>query len=124
MTTEFRAWLTTLAEAEATIPARVVLAHLPAEDSPNPTGLADPTIEEVARELGRAPSTVRGWRLAGEFPGAYQLGREWRIPRADVRAYLDRLRPTHETPAPSSDTPPLSPPNLGSWRDHYHRKGA
>lgn len=117
MNPDFRTWLTMLAEAEAVIPARVVLARLPVDDTPAPPEVADPTIEDVARELGRAPSTVRGWRLAGEFPGAYQLGREWRIPRADIRAFLDRQKPT---PAIPSATLPVSEtkPDLGDWRHH------
>lgn len=48
---------------------------------------ADPTVEDVAEVLGRAPSTIRGWCRAGRLTGAYRLrGREWRIPRAALRS--------------------------------------
>jgi excisionase family DNA binding protein len=78
--------------------------------------LADFTVERLAVELGRSPSTVRGWRLAGEFPNAYQLGREWRIPKSDVRAYFAR-QPRATTPAAESTAPPhKGSDDLASWR--------
>lgn len=53
--------------------------------------LADLTVDEIAEELDRAPSTVRGWLGRGEIPEAYRLqGREWRVPRSALRRYLDR----------------------------------
>ncbi len=52
--------------------------------------LSDLTIADVAEELDRSPSTVRGWLIAGDIPEAYKLqGREWRIPRGALRAFLD-----------------------------------
>ncbi|MQA89232.1 MAG: helix-turn-helix domain-containing protein [Gemmatimonas sp.] len=54
----------------------------------------DLTVEQVAEELGRSGSTVRGWLAAAEFPNAFKLNRrEWRIPISDVRTLLDRQRP-------------------------------
>lgn len=50
----------------------------------------DLTVEQVAAELSRAPSTVRGWLGAGELAGYKLRGREWRVPRASLRAFLDR----------------------------------
>ena len=50
---------------------------------------ADLTVEEVAHETGRAPSTIRGW-LTSEALRGYKLnGRDWRVPRAALRDYLD-----------------------------------
>lgn len=79
--------------------------------------LADLTVEQLAAELGRSPSTVRGWRLAGEFPNAYQLGREWRIPRSDVRAYLDRQKaPRMPQDERANEGAGKGSDDLSSWR--------
>ncbi len=51
--------------------------------------LVDLTVQEAAVELRRAPSTVRGWCIDGRLR-AYKLnGREWRVPRAAMRDYLE-----------------------------------
>lgn len=76
-----------------------------------PAELSDLTVEELAEELDRAPSTVRGW--ARRIPGAYRLGREWRFPRAAVRGWLDDGAPLHGDPARSRG----GPVDLGGWRD-------
>ena len=49
----------------------------------------DLSVEEVAEEVGRAPSTVRGWLIAGELRGYKLNRRDWRVPRADLQAYLE-----------------------------------
>jgi excisionase family DNA binding protein len=122
---DFRTWLEQLAAAEALVPARVVLARLGEagqEEAPRAAAVvADLTVEELAAELRRGPSTVRGWLGAGEFPGAYRMnGREWRIPRGDVAAYLDRQRPV---PVVESASPVRSKKSvdLGSWRQHVRK---
>lgn len=73
--------------------------------------LSDLTVEDVAAEVDRAPSTVRGWCHDGKLR-AYRLnGREWRITRGSLR---DFLRAQHEDqdadPLPHSD-------DLSSWRE-------
>lgn len=121
----FREWIRTLADAEAVIPARVVLDHLPptvhADAEPIRAEAPDLTIEELGRELHRSPSTIRGWLAADPmpFPDAYRLnGREWRIPRANVAAYLARQRPR----MPQDRTEAIETTgDLGSWRKHYQR---
>ena len=88
---DFRTWLSTLADAEATIPAREVLRRLPPTD-PNEAHHvgSDMTLEQVASEVGRATSTVRTWCNSERLTGAYRLcGRDWRIPQAALRKLLD-----------------------------------
>ena len=46
----------------------------------------DLTDKEVARELGKHPRTIQRWCRAEKLPGAYQVGRSWRIPRSALRA--------------------------------------
>ena len=50
---------------------------------------SDLTVEQVADETGRAPSTVRGWLLSGHLRGYKLNGRDWRVPPHALRAYLD-----------------------------------
>ncbi len=75
--------------------------------------VADCSCADVARMLDRRPGTIRGWCARGEMPGAYQLnGREWRIPRPSVRAYLDRQA------AGGHNADNAGPVDLGTWRRH------
>lgn len=46
----------------------------------------DLTVEEVAAAFQCTPQCIRNWLREGRFPRAWHLGREWRIPRADVVA--------------------------------------
>ncbi len=85
-----RVWLEGLADAHATIPASEVLKRLPeGADGPDRSG-GDMTLDDVAAEVGRAVSTIRTWCNGGRLQGAYRLnGRDWRVPRAALRAFLD-----------------------------------
>ena len=89
-TPDLRSWLQTLADAQATIPAAEVLKRLPVSaDSPNQAP-GDLTLQQVATEVGRAVSTIRTWCNGRRLQGAYRLnGRDWRIPRAALRKFLD-----------------------------------
>jgi excisionase family DNA binding protein len=49
------------------------------------------TVDEVAAELRVNPETVRTWIRAGELD-AIDLGREYRIYRADINDFLQRRR--------------------------------
>ncbi|MFN2388035.1 MAG: helix-turn-helix domain-containing protein [Actinomycetota bacterium] len=76
---------------EAIVPVGFVREQLkkgaPATGS-HEAALSDLTVEEAAKELGRAASTIRNW--CPRIPGAYRLhGKEWRIPRVALRNYLD-----------------------------------
>ena len=47
-------------------------------------------ITKLAKQLGVHRNTA--WRLvlAGEFPKAIKVGRDWRVPESDVAAYMRR----------------------------------
>lgn len=60
----------------------------PENMAPIPT--RDLSVDEVAQDTGRAPSTVRGWLIAGALRGYKLNGRDWRVTRAALREYLDR----------------------------------
>lgn len=80
-------------------------------DAPTAT-TRDLTVEEVAKEVRRAPSTVRGWLIAGELQGYKLNRRDWRIPRAALRAYLKE-----QTQQGASDDPNTVEVNIGAWRE-------
>ena len=80
-------------DGSVTLPVSWLRKQLEDDASPDqPSHLAGCTVAELATELGSAQSTVRDWLNRGDFPGAYKLGRSWRIPRADVRAFIERAR--------------------------------
>lgn len=58
--------------------------------APSPDSIPeDLTLEEFAKSVKRAPSTVRGWLNSELLPGAYKLrGRDWRIPPAVATEFL------------------------------------
>lgn len=103
--------------ASITLPVGVVrnwLSDLPEEAEGNRFG--DLTVPELAAELDRAESTVRGWLNAGEIPQAYKLnGREWRVPRTAVRDFLDRQRDEDEGPGKIRSRGG----KLGDWRREF-----
>lgn len=126
--TAFRAWLETLADAGALVPATTVLARLSEHGSVDveagvikPDHLSDLTVEAVAAVLHRSPSTIRGLLGAGAFPNAFKLnGKSWLIPQSDLAAYLDaqRPRPISEVPTPQHRK---TEADLASWRKHYRQ---
>lgn len=59
-----------------------------AEEPVGPSG--DLTVDDVAKEARRAPSTVRGWLNSGELKGYKLNHRDWRITRHALRDYLHR----------------------------------
>jgi len=50
------------------------------------------TVREVGALLHRSPSTTRGWLVAGVLAGFKLRGRDWRVRRADLQAFLDGHR--------------------------------
>lgn len=82
---------------DAQVPVRWIREHLTIEAgemevaAPAETDelIDELTVAEVARKMTRSASTIRSW--CPDIPGAYKLhGKDWRIPRAGLRAYLDR----------------------------------
>jgi excisionase family DNA binding protein len=51
------------------------------------------TIAEVATHLKVSTRTVREWLRSGKLKGL-KAGRLWRIREEELRAFLERLRPT------------------------------
>lgn len=117
---EVRTWLAVLAQAEALVPARVVLERLPVSDEPAVQGLeaeVDLTAESMGRLLGRSAGSIREWCRAGRLPGSYKLfGREWRVPRSALAALqrseaeASARREHPKPPAPEEEV------DIGAWR--------
>lgn len=83
------------ADGAATVPCawlRELLGDQPPADPDSTRVDVDLTVAGLARLLGRAEPTVRAWVAAGLFPGAWRLGREWRVPAAGVMAFQERER--------------------------------
>ena len=70
----------------------------------------DLTVEEVGEETGRAPSTVRGWLIAGALRGYKLNDRDWRVPRSALRDYVTKQI---EMSGPPSET---SEVDITAWR--------
>ncbi len=49
----------------------------------------DLTVDEIAEEMGRASSTVRGWLIAGSLRGYKLNSRDWRVPRSALKEYVN-----------------------------------
>ena len=90
---DFRTWLSMLAEASATLPAREVLRRLPPTDPNEAHHVAgDMTLAQVANEVGRATSTIRTWLNSKRLQGYKLNGRDWRVPRSALRTYVGDQR--------------------------------
>lgn len=111
-----RQWLTEDSTTIQSGPARPAASS----DMPDP-GFR---VAEVADRVGRDASTVRGWIAEGRFPGARKLsGREWRIPRADLEAFI---RGPEEDSSDSAQwkSPELTAGgDLGAWRRRRGNRG-
>ena len=95
---------------DALVPVGWLRAQLRQPDAVQADGVGDLSCADVAKMLSRTPGCIRGWCKSGEFARAYRLnGREWRIPRASLRAYLD----AHGSKKSAQTAEPI---NLGRWR--------
>ncbi len=112
MLEELRRWAAR-APPGTLIPADSLAAML-ADVEDGEDRLGDLTVQEAAAELRRAPSTVRGWCIDGRLR-AYKLNhREWRVPHAAMREYLEAQkngsgRQATRTNGKAND--------LAAWRD-------
>jgi len=78
--------------------------------TPSRRNRGDLTVEDVAEEVGRAPSTVRGWLIAGALRGYKLNGRDWRVPRSALREYLRSQGAERPEPSQGDDV------DIGEWR--------
>lgn len=111
--------------AALTLPKAALVEALGAlHTSANPVG--ELTVEQLAQQLQRSPSTIRTWLELGHFPGAYHLpasGKEDKRGRARVGAWripigaLDAFRARDVTPGKAPD----KAVNLGAWRGKRRR---
>ena len=90
---------------------RADLLALLEQDGTPATPTRDLTVEEVAAETSRAPSTIRGWLISGALRGSYKLnGRDWRIRRSALREYLDGQAETNDPPSEAGEV------DIAAWR--------
>lgn len=82
-----------------------------ADVADQPAAERDLSVDDVAAETGRAGSTVRGWLIAGALDGYKLRGRDWRITRAALRAFL--ARQGQPDPAPETDPADV---DIAAWR--------
>lgn len=90
------------------------LASMLADVEDGDDRLGDLTVEQVAAELGRSPSTIRGWCIDGRLR-AYKLNhREWRVPRGAVRDYLENQKSGSGRQATRTNGHPA---DLSAWKN-------
>ena len=96
------------AESAVTFTRADLLALIDGEAESRALSLSDLTVQEVASEVKRSPSTVRTWLISGALRGYKLNRRDWRVPRTALREYL--AAPAPESPPPAADV------DLGAWR--------
>ena len=82
-----------------------------ADDASPPLPQRDLTVEDVAEEVGRAPSTIRGWLIAGDLRGYKLNRRDWRVTRGALRDYLAAQERGDE-----AETVAGEPVDITEWR--------
>jgi hypothetical protein len=78
------------------------------------TVAADLTAAQVARIIGRKPSTIRGWLETGLLEGYKLNGREWRVTPMAVEAFQARQRNGKRSEGSGPGDRPVR--GLGDWR--------
>lgn len=99
---------------------REALSELLAAETVEAEPVGDLSIEQVAKALGKAPSTVRNYVAAGELKG-YRFKRQWRFTREAVTAFERGQAATTLRQRRASE-----PADLSDWRRHRgtHNQGA
>ena len=94
-------------------PTRAVLANMLEEDvgQASTAQHGDLTVEQVATQTNRAPSTIRGWLIDGDLRGYKLNERDWRITQVALREYLDERESKPEQPAHEGQ-----PVDISAWR--------
>ena len=115
---DLRSWLEVLSEADATIPARVVLRRLPVvEDGVAEDSLAALTVEDAGELLGRSSSTIRQYARQGLLEGAYkQRGKQWRVPPSAIAAFHRREFEAAEAAKKTTTVTGSGSTDLSAWR--------
>jgi len=107
------------ADASLTLSKALLLELLAGAEAP----AADLTVRELAEQLHRAPSTVRGWVEEGRLPGAYKLnGRDWRVPVEAMETFLASQRVRYAARGREDAGP--RPVDLSAWRRERSVRGA
>lgn len=102
--------------ASVTVPVADLREWLEHDGDGDPNLVFDLTVDDIAHQLGRTPACVRAWCRAGRVPGAYRLnGREWRIPRAGLTAYIERARDGQGSDG-RNEARRQGGADLGAWR--------
>lgn len=104
--------------ASVTLQRRTILSWLEeSESSAREDGdrISDLTVQEVAEELARSPSCIRGWLSDGTLQGYKLKGREWRVSRDSLREFLAGQRRTDDQS--DSRVPARRSGSLSDWRN-------
>ena len=103
--------------AAITVPVEWLRRELAVPDRDD-APLADLTVEQVARELKRSPSTVRAWCSSRQLEAYKFRGREWRISRAALRKFLSREANVRTA---GQALPKRTGADLSAWRKNRRR---
>ncbi len=74
------------------------------------TSAQELTVDEVAEQMRKAPSTVRGWLISGDLRGYKLNNREWRMPRSALRDYIARQAETGHQATETAEV------DIAEWR--------
>lgn len=74
------------------------------------TSAQELTVDAVAEQMRKAPSTVRGWLISGDLRGYKLNNREWRMPRSALRDYIARQAETGHQATETAEV------DIAEWR--------
>lgn len=101
-------------DSSVTFTRAALLRMLEEDDLGEPEVITrDLRVSEVAEETCRAPSTVRSWLISGHLWGYKLQGRDWRVPRSALRAFLDAQPSQDDGLVEDADAAEV---DIGAWR--------